>query len=126
MSFDPHMQHALNRRKFLQQTGLGFGGLALQSMLSAETGWTPPTGLPMHAPKAKSVIWLFMRGGVSHMESFDMKPALTQYAGKTIGETPYAFVQEPDRLKKVRVVVVNDANGQQRNKIYPLQVGSKR
>ena len=49
-----------------------------------------------------------------------------QYAGKTIAETPFADVQDPERLKKVRVVVVNDANGQQRNKIYPLQVGFKK
>ena len=40
------------------------------------------------APQAKSVIWLFMIGGVSHVESFDPKPALNQFAGKTIAETP--------------------------------------
>jgi hypothetical protein len=57
------------------------------------------------------------------MESFDPKPALSQYAGKTIAETPYRDVQSPDRLKRVRVVVVNDANGQQRSTIYPLQTG---
>ena len=39
--------------------------------------------------KAKSVIWVFLSGGVSHMESFDPKPALTRYAGKTFAETPY-------------------------------------
>ena len=39
---------------------------------------------------------------------------------------PYASVQDPELLKKVRVVVVNDANGQQRNVIYPLQVGFKK
>ena len=78
------------------------------------------------APKAKSVIWLFMRGGVSHMESFDPKPALTKYAGKSINETPFADVQDPERLKKVRVVVINDANGQQRNRIYPLQIGYRK
>jgi hypothetical protein len=77
----------------------------------------------MHAPKAKRVIWLFMRGGVSHMESFDPKPMLNKYAGKTIPETPFKDVQDPEKLKRVRVVVVNDANGQQRNVIYPLQVG---
>ena len=82
----------------------------------AETGaWQPPDGLPHFAPRAKRVIWLFMRGGVSHMESFDPKPALDQYAGKTIDATPFKGVQDPERLKKVRVVVVNDANGQQRN-----------
>ena len=53
-----------------------------------------------------------MRGGVSHMESFDPKPMLTKYAGKSIGETPFKDVQSPEKLKKVRVVVVNDANGQ--------------
>ncbi len=122
---------ALRRRGFLT-SGLGFGGLALASMLQRDaaandtTGWSPPNGLPHFAPKAKSVIWMFMRGGVSHMESFDPKPALNKYAGKSIPETPFASVQDPEKLKKVRVVVVNDANGQQRNKLYPLQVGYKK
>ena len=119
-------QHS--RRRFLT-TGLGFGTIALQALLQREataSAWRPPDGLPHFAPKAKSVIWLFMRGGVSHMESFDPKPALTQYAGKSISETPFADVQDPERLKKTRVVVVNDANGQQRNKIYPLQIGYKK
>ncbi|MEM8670170.1 MAG: DUF1501 domain-containing protein [Planctomycetota bacterium] len=80
-------------------------------------------GKPHFPPKAKNVIWLFMRGGVSHMESFDPKPALNKFAGKSISETPFKSVQDPEKLKRVRVVVVNDANGQQRNKIYPLQVG---
>lgn len=120
----------MNRRQLLGQSALGFGSIALQSMLQREAlasgtiGHTP--GLPDFAPKAKSVIWMFMRGGVSHMESFDPKPALTQYAGKSIPETPFASVQDPERLKKVRVVVVNDANGQQRNKIYPLQIGYRK
>ena len=119
----------IDRRKFLSTAGLGFGGLALASLLQADgvaAGHAAPNGQPHFAPKAKSVIWLFMRGGVSHMESFDPKPALTKYAGKSIGETPFADVQNPERLKKVRVVVVNDANGQQRNKLYPLQVGFKK
>ncbi len=57
------------------------------------------------------------------MESFDPKPALNKYAGKSILETPFKGVQTSEKLKKVRVVVVNDANGQQRNTLYPLQVG---
>ncbi len=113
--------------------GLGFGSLALHAMLAGETaatplpgGWLPPDGKPHFAPKAKSVIWLFMRGGVSHLESFDPKPAINQYAGKSIPETPFADVQDPEKLKRVRVVVVNDANGQQRNKLYPLQIGYRK
>ncbi|MFT4548424.1 MAG: hypothetical protein ACI9UA_005159 [Pseudoalteromonas tetraodonis] len=92
----------------------------------AEGVWSPPSGRPHFAPQAKSVIWLFMRGGVSHMESFDPKPTLDKFAGKTLDETPFADVQDPEKLKKVRVVVAGDANGQQRNKIYPLQVGFKK
>ena len=88
--------------------------------------WSPPTGQPHFAPKAKSVIWLFMNGGVSHMESFDPKPMLTKYEGKSIAETPYKDVQNPEKLKRARVTVINDANGQQRNKLYPLQVGYKK
>lgn len=121
-------QHS--RRQFLTQTGLGFGGLALAALLdrdaSGGTNRQPPDGEPHFRPKAKSVIWLFMRGGVSHMESFDHKPMLTKFAGKSINETRWNYVQDPERLKKVRVVVVNDANGQQRNKIYPLQIGFKK
>ena len=56
---------------------------------TSATAWTPPDGLPHFAPRAKNVIWLFMIGGTSHLESFDPKPALNKYAGKTIEETPY-------------------------------------
>jgi hypothetical protein len=113
-----------SRREFLG-TGLGFGAIAFNAMLQREAfGSGAKVGAP--PAKAKSVIWLFMRGGVSHMESFDPKPALTQFAGKSINETPFKGVQDPEKLKKVRVVVVNDANGQQRNKLYPLQVGFRK
>ncbi len=121
----------IHRRTFLADLGMGFTGLALGAMLhrdgySAGTSWRPPDGKPHFPPKAKSVIWLFMNGGVSHMESFDPKPMLNKYAGKTIAETPYKDVQNPEKLKLARVVVVNDANGQQRNKLFPLQVGFKK
>ncbi|MEO2007313.1 MAG: DUF1501 domain-containing protein [Pirellulaceae bacterium] len=123
---DPPME----RRAFLASGlgGLGFSGLALRSILAAETAGGDGDAIraPHFRPKAKSVIWLFMRGGVSHMESFDPKPELTKLAGKTINETQYKYVQDPERLKKVRVVVVNDANGQQRNELYPLQVGFRK
>ncbi|MCD8533428.1 MAG: DUF1501 domain-containing protein [Verrucomicrobia bacterium] len=110
--------------------GLGFGALALESLLRtdsvlADESQAQLNGLPQFAPKARSVIWIFLRGGLSHLESFDPKPALDRYQGKSIPETPYSSVQDPEKLKKVRVVVVNDANGQQRNLIYPTQVGFK-
>ncbi|MFM7152234.1 MAG: DUF1501 domain-containing protein, partial [Gemmataceae bacterium] len=123
-----------HRRAFLADLGWGFTGLALGAMLheegrvraSSDGPWSAPDGKPHFTPKAKSVIWLFMNGGVSHMESFDPKPMLNRYAGKTIEETPFKDVQNPEKLKLARVVVQNDANGQQRNRLYPLQVGYKK
>ncbi len=104
----------------------GLAGIALASLLEQSArseGLAEGSRQPQRVPKAKNVIWLFMRGGVSHLESFDPKPALNKWAWKSINETPFAGVQDPERLKRVRVVVVNDANGQQRNTLYPLQVG---
>jgi hypothetical protein len=133
----PHGLHspqpdAAPRRTFLADLGLGFTGLALGSMLAREAlgsagagQGTPPTGLPHFPAKARSVIWLFMNGGVSHMESFDPKPMLSKYGGKTIAETPFAAVQDPKKLALERLVVP-DGNGNQRNKIYPLQVGFRK
>jgi hypothetical protein len=51
---------------------------------ASEGKHAPPDGKPHFAPKAKRVIWLFFMGGVSHLESFDPKPALDKYAGKTM------------------------------------------
>ncbi|RLT14594.1 MAG: DUF1501 domain-containing protein, partial [Planctomycetota bacterium] len=118
------------RRTFLADMGMGFTGLALGAMLHSdgftrEASWTPPNGLPHFPAKAKRVIWLFMNGGVSHMESFDPKPMISTYGGKTINETPYADVQNADKLAIERAMAP-DANGQQRNTLFPLQVGFKR
>ena len=125
---------SIHRRAFLSDVGMGFTGLALGAMLAqdgviraeATTDWRPPDGRPHFAPKAKSVVWLFMNGGVSQAESFDPKPELTKYAGLSISETPHKDVQNPEKLKLARVTVINDANGQQRNKLYPLQVGFRK
>ncbi len=126
-------RHGIHRRAFLADLGMGFTGLALGAMLQRDTSraaapatWSPPDGKPHFRPRAKSVIWLFMNGGVSHMETFDPKPMLTKYAGKTIAETPFKDSQDPEKLKLARVVVVNDANGQQRNRLFGLQVGFKK
>lgn len=127
--------HGIHRRAFLADFGMGFTGIALGAMLAQDgilraspLAHVPgsPDGKPHFAPKAKSVIWLFMNGGVSHMETFDPKPMLDKYAGKSIDETPFKSVQDPEKLKLARVVVVNDANGQQRNKILPTQIGFKK
>ncbi len=84
----------LNRRNFLSQSSAGLCSLALASML-AEDGFAfdqkPVDPLapkkPHHTPKAKSVIFLFMEGGVSHIDTFDPKPALDKLAGKPMPES---------------------------------------
>jgi Protein of unknown function (DUF1501) len=114
------------RRTFLADVGLGFTGLTLGAMLhrdgfASEAKWAPPDGKPHHTPKAKSVIWVFLSGGVSQLESFDPKPALTKYAGKTFAETPFADpLKSPLFVKHSRDVV---GGTRPYPKIFPLQVG---
>ncbi len=90
-------QRCRTRRSFLADTGMGFTGLALGAMLArqgiARAGEAAPVA------KAKSVIWIFLCGGVSHVESFDPKPALDRYAGQSIEATPYKDVLNPSKLK---------------------------
>src|SRR3954449_11928051 len=123
-----------SRRTFLADVGMGFTGLALGALLHRDgiaradpgTPWSPPDGIPHFAPRAKSVIWLFMIGGTSQVESFDPKPALNQYAGKTIAETPYASAVTNPLTQNVRIFVPNDANGHIRQTVYPLQIGYRK
>ncbi|QDU95635.1 DUF1501 domain-containing protein [Lignipirellula cremea] len=122
-----------DRRTFLSDLGMGFTGLSLAAMLQqdgyAAPGAAPvdtalPTGRPHFAPKAKSVIWLFMIGGLSQMEGFDPKPALNKYAGKTIESTPHADVlAQPYIGRNLRVV---DTGKKIWRDIYPLQTGYRR
>ena len=127
--------HSMNanypsRRRFLSQMGSGLSGVALAALLDRDSRadaishWAPPTGQPHFPAKAKNVIWLFMNGGISQMESFDPKPMLTKYGGKTIAETPFAAAQDPAKLALERLVAP-DGNGNQRNELYPLQIGFK-
>ena len=71
-----------SRREFLNLTSKGVGALTLSSLVnsvSAKTSYLPQLH---HAPKAKSVIFLYMSGGVSHVDSFDPKPLLRELHGK--------------------------------------------
>ena len=113
----------VTRRSFLADTGMGFTGLALSAMLfrdaRAAAPAAAPSGLPHFAPRAKSVIWIFLCGGVSHLESFDVKPELNKYAGKSIAETPYAKVLESEGKN---IIGGNPSHGN-RKVIMPLQTG---
>jgi len=117
----------VNRRTFLADTGMGFTGLALGAMFARaddESSWRPPDGRPHFKPRAKSVIWLFMTGGVSHVESFDPKPALNRYAGKSISDTPYKDALNNPSIKEIREFVAG--NHKVQPVLYPMQVGTKK
>ncbi len=72
--------YAASRREFLMRSCGGLGALAFSSMLQ---GADPLAARqPDHTPTAKSVIWLFMEGGPSHIDIFDPKPELEKLAGQ--------------------------------------------
>jgi hypothetical protein len=81
---------APSRREVLRAASCSFGTLALAGLMAdpAYAGLAgPATPQPHHAPKAKSVIFCFMDGGVSHVDSFDPKPMLAEHQGKAIGDS---------------------------------------
>ena len=72
---------ATTRRDFLRRSSLGFGSLALAALSQQ---WTSASSRPQphFVPRAKHVIFLFMDGGVSHVDSFDEKPELNKRSGQ--------------------------------------------
>jgi hypothetical protein len=78
-----------SRREFLEKSGLGFGALAAGLMLGENAQAAPVTNpfapkVPHFPAKGKSVIFLFMHGGPSHLDTFDPKPLLNKLDGKPI------------------------------------------
>src|SRR5258708_12649781 len=93
------------RREILKNSAAGFGLLGLRSLLAAESAGSNPLApkTPMFAPKAKRVIFLFMHGGPSSIDTFDPKPRLiTDHAkpvpfkpGLTFGEDGVKGLMKP-------------------------------
>jgi len=97
----------LSRREALKRTGCGFGGLALAGLLgqdglladTSQSGISNPLAVkPSHFPaKAKNVIFLFMRGGPSQVDTFDYKPELSKRHEEDLGggrryyQSPWEF-----------------------------------
>lgn len=78
-----------SRRALLRQSSAGFGYLALRGLLGAETVSNPLAAKKPHFPaRAKRVIFLFMKGGPSHVDTFDPKPLLDRDHGKPL---PFAL-----------------------------------
>src|SRR4051794_40738751 len=82
------------RRDFFTRVGSGLASVALAQMLhedgllAAATPVDPMAAKkPHHPPTAKSIIWLFMEGGPSHIDLFDPKPKLQELAGQPLPES---------------------------------------
>ena len=74
-----------SRRELLKASANGFGMLALSALMS-ERGYGNPVAQPHFRAKAKNVIFCFMDGGVSHVDSFDPKPKLDQLDDQPAGK----------------------------------------
>lgn len=94
----PHVLPATSRRDFLFRAGAGFGALAFSYLLNRDgflahagtrSAQADPLALkpPHHSAKAKSVIWLFLEGGPSHLDLFDPKPVLHKLEGQPMPES---------------------------------------
>ena len=86
MTRDLNLNLLQARRSFLGRSACGLGATALGSLLADESVAAP--AIPRQiAPKAKRVIFLYMAGGPSHLETFDYRPKLAELGGKTMPES---------------------------------------
>src|SRR5687767_10999106 len=73
----------INRREMLKRMCAGFGMVGLAGMLpSIASAASAPMRVAHFAPRAKRMIFLFLNGGPSHLDTFDPKPALRKYEGQ--------------------------------------------
>src|SRR5262245_27496810 len=100
-----HPYMPTSRRQFLREASCGFGFLALAGLTSEAAAAANPLAAraPHFTPRAKRIIFLFMDGGPSHVDTFDYKPKLNAHAGRphpnqngrmsTLLPTPWTFRQ---------------------------------
>src|SRR5215467_8422696 len=99
----------ITRRQFLQRAGMGFGMLGLATLLGEElmgsraradelASLTPR--MPPLPAKAKHVVHIFAQGAPSHVDTWDPKPALAQYDGKTIPGSEGVAMASPFKFSK--------------------------
>ena len=84
-----YIEAPLTRRDMLKQCAGGFGAVALAGLLSdpafGRTPASPSLAVPHHAARAKHVIFLYMDGGPSQVDTFDPKPRLVRENGQPFG-----------------------------------------
>jgi hypothetical protein len=105
----PHVFHPPTRREWLFRAASGFGGIALSTMLAEAAS---PTAKTHHPAKAKAVIFLYMDGGPSQVDTFDYKPLLKKHHG----ESPYKVLPrvEPTQFANIGKVMMSPWKFEQR------------
>ncbi len=116
-SFEKLLKERITRRHFFQECRVGIGMMALASLLNDNQLFAAPTTQPHlnplapkpphFAPKAKSVIYLFMAGGPSQLDLFDYKPELAKLDGQpippsVIKDQRYAFIERTAKILSPR------------------------
>ena len=101
--FSAERARLLRRRWFLNECGVGLGGMALHTLIGSETvrgaARNPFAQSPTHfTPRARRVVYLFHAGAPSHLEMFDPKPLLTRHDGQ---------LPPPELLKGYRSAFIN-------------------
>lgn len=99
MNFLSLQNNALTRREALTQFGSGLGALGLLDLLRRSSSADNNSETPLPGT-AKHVIWLFMQGGPSHLETFDPKPELSKQSGKLL----------PEEFRKFDLAQINTAD----------------
>src|SRR5438309_2065231 len=104
----PYTAHS--RRQWLQQAGLGFGMIAVTSLLAEDHLLASESAINPLAPKkphfdakTKRIIFLFMSGGPSHLETFDPKPDLQRMHGQRLPES-FGMVKTRRRVDKNKLL----------------------
>src|SRR5436190_6397308 len=100
----------VTRRQFLQRVGMGFGALSFSALLGQELLGTSARAAeqiasltpraPQFPAKAKHVVHIFAQGAPSHVDTWDPKPALAQYDGKTIPGMEGVAMASPFKFQK--------------------------
>ena len=98
-------QHALSRREMLSQCANGFGAVALAALIAEESsGAGSRTPIFHHKATARNVIFLYMDGGPSQVDTFDYKPLLEKYHGR---DPHTIFKVEPTQFNNVGKVMAS-------------------
>ena len=120
----------LSRREALCRMGSGFGMLSFASIVSEsiaraatlpDTNGVPGARIPNFKPKAKHVIFLFMNGGLSQVDSFDPKPMLDKYHGQPLpGEIPQHERKTGNLMKSPFTFKKYGKSGTEASEIFPM------